>query len=186
MERVFKPRGVPLPGLGKVALTLDGLEALRLADLEGLYHEEAADRMGVSRPTFARILAAARREVADALVNGKAIRIGGGAVVLHSPGTWPCPLHGGRRRRGRGCRCPHARGEVARSPSPDSEDEQTEARPTTEPGTEKEEPQCQDSIGKDPRAMALVRGALKAAAGGGPPTAMRGRCGANRTRTRRR
>ncbi len=56
-------------------LGLDEFEALRLADLEGLYHADAAARMGVSRATFGRILANARRIVADALVGGKAIGI---------------------------------------------------------------------------------------------------------------
>jgi predicted DNA-binding protein (UPF0251 family) len=87
-------------------LTLDGLEALRLADLEGLYQEEAARRMGVSRATFARVLAGARSAVADALVNGKAVEIGGGTVEqAKQPGSWPCPVHGGQQRRGRGCLC---------------------------------------------------------------------------------
>jgi predicted DNA-binding protein (UPF0251 family) len=96
--------------LEQVDLTLDGLEALRLADLEGLYQEEAAQRMGVSRATFARVLAAARRAVADSLVHGKALEIGGGNVGRRSAGSWPCPVHGGRRRRGRGCRCGRGRG----------------------------------------------------------------------------
>jgi predicted DNA-binding protein (UPF0251 family) len=127
-----------MAALGRVDLTLDGLEALRLADLEGLYHEEAADRMGVSRATFSRVLTAARREVADALVNGKAIRVGGGAVAWQSPESWPCPLHGGMRRRGRGCRCPHRRLEGA-EPSSAHDHEHTESRLATEPDTKKEE-----------------------------------------------
>jgi predicted DNA-binding protein (UPF0251 family) len=91
--------------LEQVPLTLDGLEALRLADLEGLYQEEAAKRMGISRATFARVLAAARKAVADTLVNGKSVAIGGGVVDRRSRGRWPCPVHGGRGRRGRSCRC---------------------------------------------------------------------------------
>ena len=104
-ERAFKPRGVPMSELEQVTLTLDGLEALRLADVEGLYQEEAAERMGVSRATFARVLATARKVVADALVNGKAVEISGGTVGRRAKGRWPCPVHGGERRRGRGCRC---------------------------------------------------------------------------------
>lgn len=77
----FKPRAVPLSVLREVALALDELEALRLADLMGLYHEEAAARMGVSRQTFGNIIERARRKTADALVNGKALRIGGGTVI---------------------------------------------------------------------------------------------------------
>lgn len=78
----FKPRGVPLSELEEVSLTVDELEAIRLADLEGLYQDEAAVRMGVSRPTFGRILNAAHRNIADALVKGKALIIGGGRVEM--------------------------------------------------------------------------------------------------------
>ncbi len=97
--------GIPLAELDVVTLTLDGLEALRLADVEGLYQEEAAHRMGISRATFARILSAARQAVAAALTEGRAIEIGGGAVTLRHQASWPCPVHGGPQRRGRGCRC---------------------------------------------------------------------------------
>jgi uncharacterized protein len=54
-----------------VALRADELEALRLADLEDLYQEECAQRMGISRTTLSRTLAQARRKVMDALLNGK-------------------------------------------------------------------------------------------------------------------
>ncbi|MDY6904769.1 MAG: DUF134 domain-containing protein [Thermodesulfobacteriota bacterium] len=74
----FKPRGVPLRQLKEVALTVDEYEALRLADLMGLSHEAAGKHMGVSRATFGRIVQKARKSVADALVNGMAIRIEGG------------------------------------------------------------------------------------------------------------
>lgn len=74
----FKPAEVPLTGLEEVQLTVEELEALRLKDLEGLEQEECAARMDVSRPTFQRILAAARAKVAEALVTGKAIRVEGG------------------------------------------------------------------------------------------------------------
>lgn len=77
----FKPAGIPMRILEEVALTLDELEAVRLADLEGLYQEQASSNMGVSRPTFSRIIESARRKIGDALVNGKALRIGGGSVV---------------------------------------------------------------------------------------------------------
>lgn len=63
-----------------VPLGLDELEALRLADLEGLYQEAAARRMGVSRQTFGRIVESARRKTADAIVNGRALVVGGGIV----------------------------------------------------------------------------------------------------------
>ena len=74
----FKPAGVPLRSLEEVRISLEEAEALRLKDVEGLEQEEGAIRMRVSRPTFQRVLASARRKVADALLNGKAVRIEGG------------------------------------------------------------------------------------------------------------
>jgi hypothetical protein len=62
--------------------------------------------MGVSRATFARVLATARKVVADALVNGKAVEISGGTVDRRASGDWPCPVHDERGRRGRDCSCP--------------------------------------------------------------------------------
>jgi len=64
--------------LEEVRLTVDEGEAIRLADLLGLSHEEAGRRMGISRATFGRIIQKARKTVADALINGKAINIEGG------------------------------------------------------------------------------------------------------------
>jgi uncharacterized protein len=71
----FKPRGIPLVNLCEVSLELDELEALRLADYEGLYHEEAAKRMDISRATFGRVLDRARHKVAEAILEGKALKI---------------------------------------------------------------------------------------------------------------
>jgi len=79
---VFKPLGVPLRELESVVMTLDEFEAIRLADLDGLYQQEAADQMNVSRTTFGRIVEAARAKLADALVHGKALRIEGGPVEV--------------------------------------------------------------------------------------------------------
>jgi predicted DNA-binding protein (UPF0251 family) len=67
--------------LQEVVLNVDELEAIRLADLEGLYQDGAAGRMGVSRATFGRIVDSARRKVAEALVHGKALAINGGVVA---------------------------------------------------------------------------------------------------------
>jgi predicted DNA-binding protein (UPF0251 family) len=74
----FKPAGVRLAHLEEVRLRIEEAEALRLKDLEGLEQDECARKMSVSRTTFARILLSARRKAADALLNGKAIRIEGG------------------------------------------------------------------------------------------------------------
>ncbi len=71
----FKPAGIPLRELTEIELGADELEALRLADHEGLYRVDAAARMGVSRQTFDRILRRARQQVARALVLGQALRL---------------------------------------------------------------------------------------------------------------
>ena len=78
----FKPRGVPMSELAECRLSVDGLEALRLADYQDLNMDEAAARMGVSRHTFGRLLRKARRCVAEALIEGHALRIEGGVCAL--------------------------------------------------------------------------------------------------------
>lgn len=81
----FKPRGVAMCLLDEVSLELDEIEALRLADFEGLYQADAAERMGISRQTFANIVARARHKVADALIHGKALKISRDTGVAHPP-----------------------------------------------------------------------------------------------------
>jgi predicted DNA-binding protein (UPF0251 family) len=81
----FKPRGVPMIDLEQVELTVDELEALRLADFLGMSHEEAGKQMGVSRATFGRIIEQARKTVADALIHGKAINVEGGNYKMVDP-----------------------------------------------------------------------------------------------------
>lgn len=98
----FKPQGIPLRMLNQVYLGYDELEAVRLSDWEGLSQEEAAQRMNVSRATFGRIVAQARKKVADALVQGKAIRIQGGQVELRPPGPPFGWRGGGHHGRGKG------------------------------------------------------------------------------------
>jgi predicted DNA-binding protein (UPF0251 family) len=74
----FKPAGIPLRNLEEVCMSIEEAEALRLKELEGLEQEQGAEKMNISRPTFQRVLSSARRKAADALLNGKAIRIEGG------------------------------------------------------------------------------------------------------------
>ncbi|MBU2513612.1 DUF134 domain-containing protein [bacterium] len=82
----FKPAGVKLSDLDEIVLTLDEVEAIRLADLEGKYQELVAKKMNVSRQTVGRILATAHKKIADALVRGKAIRLEGGLVECKGDG----------------------------------------------------------------------------------------------------
>ncbi len=87
----FKPAGIRITDLDEIVLPVEEFEAVRLKDLLGLEQEECAAKMGVSQPTFHRMIVSARRKVADAIVNGKAIRIEGGSFTFV----------GGRGRHGR-------------------------------------------------------------------------------------
>jgi predicted DNA-binding protein (UPF0251 family) len=88
---LYQPAGIPARVLEEILMTLDELESIRLADLEGLYQEQAAERMEVSRATFGRILETAHRKIAGALIQGKALRIEGGHVLPERPGPFRCP-----------------------------------------------------------------------------------------------
>ncbi len=81
----FKPAGVPLRNLDEIILNVEELEALRLKDIEQLEQEQCAERMNISRPTFFRIINSARSKVAEALINGKAIKIEGGKYRFVQP-----------------------------------------------------------------------------------------------------
>jgi predicted DNA-binding protein (UPF0251 family) len=95
---VFKPMGIPVTRLEEAAMTLDEFEAIRLADLDGLYQEQAAAEMGISRSTFSRLIDSAHRKLADALVHGKALRIEGGPI--HAEAYRCCRLHDQDRPKG--------------------------------------------------------------------------------------
>lgn len=115
----FKPAGVPARDLSEVVLSLDEYETLRLADFLGLYQEQVAEQMGVSRQTVGRILETARRKVASALVEGKVLRIEGGACVTAEARrlfacracgqNWEAPFEGGRPEGCPGCGSPDFR-----------------------------------------------------------------------------
>ncbi|HHY11179.1 MAG TPA: DUF134 domain-containing protein [Firmicutes bacterium] len=85
----FKPAGVPMSQLAEVTLGVDEAEAIRLKDYVGLEQEECAIRMNLAQSTFQRILTEARGKVAQALVNGKALRIEGGNYLV-SPFAFEC------------------------------------------------------------------------------------------------
>ena len=78
----FKPAGIPMATLEEVVVAVDELEAMRLVDIEKLYHEQAAEQMGVSRRTFGRIIDSARTKVTQALLRGTALRIEGGTIEM--------------------------------------------------------------------------------------------------------
>jgi len=86
----FKPRGIPMHELEECVITFDEVEAIRLADFEGKTQEQAAELMGVSRPTFGRIVANAHRVIADALVHGKALRMTGAEYAVLREEPQPC------------------------------------------------------------------------------------------------
>jgi predicted DNA-binding protein (UPF0251 family) len=69
----FKPCGVRGWGLEKIMLSEDEMEAIRLSDFEGLYQQECAHKMGISRTTFSRIVATAHQKISDALLHNKAL-----------------------------------------------------------------------------------------------------------------
>jgi len=71
----FKPQGVPMRFLDVVELTTEEMEAYRLRHINDLEQTEAAKKMNTSQSTYQRILYSAYKKIADALVNGKAIKI---------------------------------------------------------------------------------------------------------------
>lgn len=104
----FKPAGIPMRVLEEVRLSVEEAEAVRLKDLEGLEQEQGAEKMNISRPTFQRVLVSARQKIAEALLNGKAIRIEGGNFEM-APQVMPLQppvLAWGGHRGGRQIRQP--------------------------------------------------------------------------------
>lgn len=78
----FKPAGIPALQLEEIILTVDEFEAVRLADLQGLYQEVAAQKMNISRQTFGNIIQSAHKKIAEAIVHAKVLKIDGGNVKI--------------------------------------------------------------------------------------------------------
>ncbi len=116
-RRVFRPAGIPMRKSEVIQVSLDEFEAIRLADVEGLLHEEAAARMGTSRPTLTRILNSGRKKVGTALTELRPLVVEGGNVMVEKlpgktccqcdfksgkpaldPDNWDCPRCGKGRR----------------------------------------------------------------------------------------
>lgn len=84
IKRCYKPNGISMRELNQVVLKNDQLEAIRLADMEQMDQESAAVQMNISRPTFSRLVNESRKIVAEALVNGWALKIEGGDFEVKS------------------------------------------------------------------------------------------------------
>lgn len=85
----------------KIVLSIEEFEVIRLIDLEGLEQKEAAERMEVARSTVQRMYSEAKEKLANALVNGKILKIKGGDYTLCDLDKGKCsPCN--RRRHGRG------------------------------------------------------------------------------------
>lgn len=109
----FKPAGIRMAELEETVLAVDEFEAVRLKDFLGLDQEIAAKKMNISQPTFHRLILSARKKLADAIINGKAIRIYGGVFKMAGRGRM------GGKAAGPGGKCvctscghgiPHQRG----------------------------------------------------------------------------
>lgn len=100
----------PSRGPAQITLALDEFEALRLADFEGLYQEQAAARMKISRQTFGRIVEVARRKITQALIEGKTLSIEGGSIEMRTfrcsdcQHTWQVPFGTGRPQECPSCK----------------------------------------------------------------------------------
>lgn len=100
----FKPSGVPMRELHISTILFDELEAMRLVDAEGLQQTQAAESMGISQSTIARLLSSGRRKTAQALSHGEALQLQQGSAPLNyqmpqAPGS-PQGRHRGRHGRG--------------------------------------------------------------------------------------
>ncbi len=98
----FRPSGIRLSCLEETVLTVDEFEAIRLRDNQDMDQTSSAKKMGISQPTFQRIYRSARKKIADALVNGKAIRIEGGSYTFVRPAGRIALRGRGRMMRRRG------------------------------------------------------------------------------------
>jgi len=84
----FKPFGIPAEALEAVVLLFEEYESIKLSDYEKLTHEQSAEKMNISRPTFTRIYEQARRKIAQAFVEGKIIIIGSENENIYTEKRW--------------------------------------------------------------------------------------------------
>lgn len=122
--RFFKPEAVLAGELDVVVMSFDELEAIRLSDFDGLYQEEAAAQMHVSRQTFGNILVSARHKVCEMLITGKQLMITGGNIMVTSEErVFKCALCGHEWSLAHGIQrpetCPSCAGKNIHRLSPD-------------------------------------------------------------------
>ena len=98
----FKPAGIPMADLKETVLSFDELEAIRLIDSEKMEQHKAGEKMKISQSTLSRLLRTGRKKLADAIINGQAIKIQGGNFKMAQPrgGRFRAPAVGGRGRMG--------------------------------------------------------------------------------------
>jgi len=98
----FKPAGIPMADLKETVLSFDELEAIRLIDSENMEQRKAGKKMKISQSTLSRLLRTGRKKLADAIINGQAIKIQGGNFKMAQPrgGRFRAPTGGGRGRMG--------------------------------------------------------------------------------------
>ncbi|RLG12383.1 hypothetical protein DRN69_06865 [Candidatus Pacearchaeota archaeon] len=98
----FKPVGIPMIQLKETILSFDELEAIRLVDSERMEQDKAGRKMKISQSTLSRLLRTGRKKLADAILNGKAIKIQGGNFKMVRPrgGRFRAPTGRGKRRMG--------------------------------------------------------------------------------------
>ena len=81
----FKPAGIPMINLKETVLNFDELEAIRLIDSEGMEQSKAGKKMKISQSTLSRLLRTGRKKLAEAIINGQAIKIQGGNFKMAVP-----------------------------------------------------------------------------------------------------
>ena len=77
----FKPQGIPMTNLKIETLSFEEIEALKLKDVENMDQETAAEKMGISRSTFQRIVKSARYKLVKSVIEGKALKVEGGNYI---------------------------------------------------------------------------------------------------------
>ena len=98
----FKPARIPMVNLKETVLSFDELEAIRLIDSEKMEQHKAGEKMKISQSTLSRLLRTGRKKLADAIINGQAIKIQGGNFKMAQPrgGRFRAPASGGGGRMG--------------------------------------------------------------------------------------